>query len=266
MAKEAIKANVGLLFRSDAFQLYPGVLAIIGPENCNSGGIQIQEYLSTTDEIVAELAQILRLPAVPEVTPAQRFDALEAWTRRAHPEGQGAGEGILANAMEDFKQHPLVRDACGEMCDQLKSTRWWWFLEILPLWERRVQPDGTKSSGFRWVASSFAGSSVCYDSKPLPGGIEAVGGSFLARRLSFILRCYSESVSERTTNLELLGLTGYAMSTEGLSFRMARFSTTNIVVVCIPILSNTLLSCVRAFIHCLPNPRKSQIAELFRWG
>lgn len=149
MVKEAIMADVGLTFRADAFHLCPGVLAAVGPDTCHHGGIHWRLRYSPLEMVISEFENILGISDGTDLPLEKRFNTLDAWTK-----SQPGDKGLAETRPQDW--HILVRDSCGDIRDQLREVPTWWFLEILPLWERRVGHDGSKSSGFRYVASSHA--------------------------------------------------------------------------------------------------------------
>lgn len=152
--KEAIATKAGLSFRRDAFSGCPGVLAAIGKAACNRANINTPQ-LREPERLILELAGALGFSDVSGEPPEKQADVLYAkWS--AAQAGSHAKEKQTEKLHDDkvkkLKEGVFVRDACADTRDQLETSRGWLLLEWLPLWEKRVRPDGSKSSGFRCVA------------------------------------------------------------------------------------------------------------------
>lgn len=149
MVKEAIRAEAGLLFRSDAFIKHHGVSAVIGRDICSLEGIQGWGPRSLED-LIPEFAPVLarlKNDGV-ELVPQENGTYI---TRTKLPVSRGGqdseGKASGSNLDQDMRQKE-IHDACAEMRDSLKAAPGWWILEYLPLWERHVTHDGYIRKGF----------------------------------------------------------------------------------------------------------------------
>lgn len=146
MVREAISARVGLLFRPSAFQLHRGVLAVIGPRFCLQGGLDApavhaagrsapgmeeasRSQLSSPDDHIYNSWRSAPIKIIPEV-------------------GEQEKTKVRVRRAESMEQ-AFLRDARGNMRDQLSASPGWWILEYLPLWEIRVHHEGYMSREFK---------------------------------------------------------------------------------------------------------------------
>lgn len=141
MVKEAIEANVGLIFRPDVFRgPYLGVLAAIGPENYLRAKLKVPQ--PADDEIPQALP--LNLPN------RYIYNSWKGW------ELNGVGEiekreGSVGTA--ERMERVFLHDARANTGDKLEASRWWWVLEWIPLWEIRVDLEGHTKGAWRYMFS-----------------------------------------------------------------------------------------------------------------
>lgn len=157
MVREAIEADVGLLFRPKAFEIYLGVLALVGPTNCARAGLRLPHDMKNRvlDAVTAANPQI----TPPEMPNRYVYDAWKNWepTVKGKIKIQEAGvDTTLATLMEAA----FVEDARAGIRDPPKISRGWWILEYWPLRERRVRHDGYMRKSWMYVFSHlFPGAS-----------------------------------------------------------------------------------------------------------
>lgn len=141
MVKEAIGVDVGLLFRADAFSTLPGVSASVSPHLHRKGGSP--EPVLPNNKIQESAGE------VPRDNRAQQLSS-DLPAPREETGGRSAPyEASATSEMVDSRKHSAERDACAEIHDPLKSNPFWWLLEYIPLWERRVTEQGRIEKGFK---------------------------------------------------------------------------------------------------------------------
>lgn len=145
MVREAIEANVDLLFLPKAFDSYLGVLAIIGPSNCHNAGLKLP-------------------PACAKLQPT-KFDVPNRYIYNSWNDWKPYGDGDVEEESDEAParsrraaemEQAFANDARASMGDNLGP--WlspWWVLEWLPSLDLHVQPDGLASRRFRFVLWRF---------------------------------------------------------------------------------------------------------------
>lgn len=156
MVKEAIAAKAGLLFRSEPFKSYPGVRDVVSPHLNQASGSQeptpAEEVEPGPASLVTVLAEALGLTDALGNDPEQHADNLfDRWnnTQSNAVENGDREELPPSPQLENFRMLPVVKDASADMRDQLKANPAWWILEYLPIFEKRVVPQGFVAGRFR---------------------------------------------------------------------------------------------------------------------
>lgn len=143
MVREAIEADVELLFRPEAFDSYLGVLATIGPRNCYRAGLNLPP------------ARVGAPPTKLNVVNRYVYNDWNDWKPNEDEEvdeEEASARSTRAAEME----RAFANDACAGMGDQLGAW-WsgWWILEWLPNFDIRVHPNGKVSRRPWYVFSPF---------------------------------------------------------------------------------------------------------------
>lgn len=140
MVNEVILADIGILFRRDAFEGIPGVAAVVTPKLSIQkpvGSLVKDTGSSPNSEGATTLANILTDSPIPASdTSLHRPSPVEPHKKRA--EAPLTDDATLVGV----RQENMVRDAVAPMYDKLKARPVWWLLEYLPMLDYKQDSKG----------------------------------------------------------------------------------------------------------------------------
>lgn len=150
MVNELIKANCGVIFKSDAFQeikAFETLTITVRDAGLGRPGIPstfLKQQSSPAAPITASTSSGAPSATSTAVDSAQPSTARSAWSS-IQPFALLSREEVI---LKSIIERSVGQDAVSPMYDQLSERKVWWILEYIPIWQYYQDSEGVWHRGF----------------------------------------------------------------------------------------------------------------------